>query len=268
MNPYPPSRCARTRRLCALPLAALLVAASPAAARACSIAPQFWVRNEALPGLVLQALPDTVYAGLFVPRREDERTGAWAPDSARAQRVYGQVFRVVEVAQAGAAPAPEVRPGGRIVLLRWGLGAGCQQEAPGRARQVAPGEVVFSAPRLRPRAAWAAGLPTFEVSAFDEHSYNPAHYRALGRGWTARLFRPGPLTAAEYARMYLAMPGRAAWLRDPAAATDRVRRWARANPGLTGRQPVRTMLQHLDYLAERMREEARDEQRRRASPRP
>ena len=251
-----------------LPLAALLVAVFAAPARACSIVPQFWVRTEAVPAMVLQALPDTVYMGMFVPTRWDGRTGVSAPDSAGARRVYGQVFRVRQVVQAGAAPAPEVRPGARIVLLQWGLGASCGNEAPDRARQVPPGDLAFFAPRPRPRAQWVAGLPTFESSPFDEHDYVPAHHRSSRGGWLGRLFSRRPMTAAEYARMFVALPGREAWLRDPAAAADQVRRWARANPRLVRRRPAETMLPHLDYVQERMREEALEAQRRRPAAAP
>lgn len=268
MRLHPPSTIPRAARLTrTLPLAALLVALCATPARACSIAPSFWVRDENVPAMVLQALPDSVYMGLFVPTRYDDRTGAAMPDSTEARRVYGQVFRVRRVVAAGAAPAAEVRPGARIVLLRWALGASCGDEAPSRAIQVRPGELTFHTPHLRPRAQWVGGVPTFESSAFDEHTYVPARFRSSA-GWMARLLGRGPLSVEEYVRVYREIPGREAWLGDPDAAADRVRRWARANPRLTRREPVKTMLTTLDYTQERMREEAVEARRRGAAPAP
>ena len=262
----------------ALALAAVLLGALAAPLFACSLIPLFWVREEQRPALVLQAMRDSVYLGRFIPERYDPKTDSAGLDPAQTRRVYGQLFRVREVVARGTGLPAGVRPGARVVVVYWGLSASCGADAPYQAFTAPPGHLAFVVPARRPLPAaeagqlsgWASGawhpargasapaLPVLEISA-HESSYVPWHHRH--RGTTSRihrLFRPRPMTVAEYATMYRAMPGRQEWLRDPRGSAQRVARWGQANPRLARRVPARTMAEYLTYTEWRMESEAKD----------
>jgi hypothetical protein len=252
--------------------AAVLLAATAGPLFACSIIPLFWVREEQQPALVLQALRDSVYLGTFVPWRFDPETDEVRLAPEEAERVYGQVLRVREVVARGSGLPPEVRPGARVVVLHWGLGASCGPEAPYRAYTAPPGHLAFVLPARRalpPSASWqpargasAPTLPVLEVSA-HERPYVAWYHRHRGtQSRIHRLFRPRPMTVEEYAAMYRAMPGRQEWLRDPRGTAGRVARWGQANPRLVRREPARRMVESLEYTVERMEDEAAEARER------
>lgn len=258
------------RRVGTAAAAVVVLGAAAAPLFACSLLPLFWVRDEAQPALVLEALRDSVYVGTFIPERYDPQTDSVSLDHASAKRVYGQVLRVREVVARGAGLPAEVRPGAQVVVIDWGLSASCGVDAPYQAYTAPPGQLAFVLPMRRSlpvsgawvqaRGASAPALPVLQLSA-HERSYVPAYqYRGLKRIY--RLLRPRPMTVEEYARMYRAMPGRQEWLRDPHAAARRVARWGQANPGLARREPARMMVEYLDYTAGRMEDEAKEQQAR------
>ncbi|HEU0302823.1 MAG TPA: hypothetical protein VFR37_25400 [Longimicrobium sp.] len=253
-------------RASTLALSVMLLGAIAAPLYACTIIPVFWVREEQQPALVLEALRDSVYVGTFVPERYDPRAHQARLVPAEAKRAYGQPFRVREVVARGEGLPAEVRPGARVVVLNWGLGASCGAEAPARAYSAPPGHQAFVLPARRPMpasASWqparradAPGLPVLEISPHEQVYVARYHRSQRTTNPLRRLFHPRPMTVREYAAMYRAMPGRQEWLRDPRGMAQRVARWGQANPGLARREPARTMVQHLDYMVERMESEA------------
>ena len=65
------------------------------------------------------------------------------------------------------------------------------------------------------------------------------------------------LTVHEYARFHRALPLRSEWFADPARAAAKVRSWARANPEIARRLPVRDILKEMEQELELRLEEMR-----------
>src|SRR3712207_837261 len=146
MNLRPPS----LRRVTGAAAVALVLLGTAAPLFACSIIPLFWVREERQPALVLEAMRDSVYVGTFIPERYDPQTDQVSLAPALTKRVYGQLFRVREVVARGTGLPPEVRPGARVVVVGWGLGASCGAEAPYQAFTAPPRHLAFVLPARRP----------------------------------------------------------------------------------------------------------------------
>jgi hypothetical protein len=183
--------------------------------------------------LVATATPDTVRADW--PTHGAIGTAPWP---ARGQVV--RVERSIGGDQAGPA-----------VLVPWAAGDRCSVVAwSSSARWLPPGTRGLFAAYLRPRAAWAHGLPTYDV--YNAHGQPYPQVEAME--WADRRV---PLLGIDALADFLAiLPTTSADSADPEAARRPLWAWARAHPRLATHEPASFFLSTLcdELLAYRMRD--------------
>ncbi|MBB4637460.1 hypothetical protein [Longimicrobium terrae] len=209
-----------------------MTAARPARPEVCSVAPVPSYR----PGLqlIVTATADTLLAG---PGSMEYRVEA---DSLGA--IYGQVARVERAGGADAAGLPAGTD--RVVLVPWGLDAGCHtvQWSSG-ARWIQPGMRGLVWSSLRPREQWVNGLPTLDVSG---------DYQAPSTGTVEEMPADSALTVDQLFDLVALLPESEA---DEAGKGDDqpLLRWAAANPGLARLYPARMMVGEAVFSVRRAR---------------
>jgi hypothetical protein len=133
------------------------------------------------------------------------------------QRVDGRDTAAVEAAfrEIGAR---------EVVLVPWEFDAGCRPAAWRRsARWAELGVAGFYVARLRERAHWSAGRPTFDVYFAGRYPYpSGSFFRAAPPAQPA-------LTPDEYFDLYGALPARRTPYREREQAGRRLWQWAERN---------------------------------------
>jgi hypothetical protein len=192
------------------------------------------VQMPTMAHFIATATADTVFAGAGSVRYV-VATGHSGPG--RDRSVFGQV---VSVTRTGGLAARTLRqPVERVVLVPWDYGADCTPIPWTKsAAWVAPGTHGLFTGVLRDSAHWAGGVPTFDVFTPDFDPYPQQVNRQRGR----RRAQVEIVPVEELFELMELFPD-TRLLRDSAeAATAPLFRWARANPGLTGRYPIADVL--------------------------
>jgi hypothetical protein len=252
-------------------VALLAFAVSASEARACSLIGGHAVRRPDATHLIAlptdrtlsaaRALPpDLAEVGHIAPISQHirepgrwwwwkERIAHWwkrARNAFRPPLPYGQVVRLERV---GGAHASRIRAAlaasrNEAVLVRWELGADC---GPARSERREPwldrGSRVFTTARLRAKAGWVGGRPTFDVTSFDYPYTEQAP-------WTdPRGHRVAGPRLAEYWELYETLPTFPQMERDTAAALAPMRAWVRAHPALAAHPAVQGSVVKAEGLA-------------------
>lgn len=130
----------------------------------------------------------------------------------------------------------------RAVLVPWDHDPSCQPipwTAP--PRWIPVGQTGFLGARLRPRARWVAGIPTFDVSDAWREPYSVERMRGLTTNMPDAA--KAIMTPEEYGSLYAALPELSEWQRDPTAAVRPLRTWRERNPDLAAKYPARWTIQ-------------------------
>ena len=229
---------------------ALLIGAVPAAPRGavCSISPLPEMRRPRDQPFIGTALDTTVRAG---PGAARVRAGA---------SVHGQLVRVDRLtARADSALRRAVADaGGRVVVVPWGVGPMCEHlPRTLSAPWMAPGTHGLFFARLRDRAHWVAGVPTFDSDGPQVVPYPGApnlRYQVRPRRLDGDSAESPLLDADEMLTVFDALPvvrdDRSAAM---VAAADSVRSWMRANRSLARRSPAWDMVWTYLYKGEEAR---------------
>lgn len=214
------------KRSVAAACACIAVAALPAGAHACSLAPFPIFRGGV--HLIATVAADTVLAGPGDVRYTLERGDA-------ERTVYGQVATVEQVPGADAA----IFPAGinRVVLVPWGYDASCRRTLwTSSARWVEPGtRGLFIWADLRPREQWVEGVPTFDVG--DPYQ-TPYPQKAYGDSLRS---------IEQVIELLELLPLQAEYEADAEAARRPLLAWARANPELARRYPASALVRDAVY---------------------
>ncbi len=159
----------RLVRCAAIPL---MIAALSRSAAACSLRAPWEINDPLMIAFMGSPLSDTVLAGdgSRRPVVAMGHSGAGAPRVA-----YGQRVRVDRVGDRARNALP--RDTREVVLVPWDYAADCSPVAWGRSARWLPDSLsgLFRA-RLRPRAQWARGIPTFDITGthFQPYSDRPS----------------------------------------------------------------------------------------------
>jgi hypothetical protein len=215
----------------------LLIALSAAQpARACSFQ-KVEIARDTAPYFVFEASPDTVPAP------------AWVADESRPPRTLSTFGQVARITRLAADADPDVRAalrhsGGRAVLVPWSVSADCRTEgwAVSSYRWITSSEPAFLSARLRPRSAWASGIPTFDVHAAYLQPF--PHEPSLGapRVRSAPEDRSQVLTAEEY----FALQTFEEWESAPGESRARLEHWLRTHPRLAAKYPANTLIEEAE----------------------
>lgn len=170
--------------------------------------------------------------------------------------IYGQLVSVERL--AAAVPAElraQIRAAGdRVVLVPWDYDAGCTPVPWARsARWLEDDERGVFEARLREREHWVSDIPTLDVRAPQMVPYPAAIPRAAREPYVG-----AALTADEMLDFIDALPTFEESRQDPPRALARLESWARANPELAARYPVRHTLDRARATAARNVVLARD----------
>lgn len=221
-------RCVSRLLRCAAIL--LMIAALSRSAAACSLRAPWEINDPLMIAFMGSPLPDTVPAGdgWLRPVVAKGHSAAGAPRAA-----YGQRVRVDRVGDRARNALP--RNTREVVLVPWDYAADCRPVAWGRSARWLPDSLsgVFRA-RLRPRAEWAQGMPTFDI--FGTH-FQPYRDRPPGATVFDGVSSTEPrLSAHALLSFYDALP-------PPGVAPDTLAalQWitrTRADTALVGRYPV------------------------------
>jgi hypothetical protein len=220
-------------RRTAVLLVAPLFAAGPA--EACTKIPLPAPLGGAAIYFTGSATPDTVLAGAGAVEFRRDAGEDGPPDD---RPIHGQLVRVDRIGGPGIERLP---PGVReVVIVPWSYGAACEPRRWSSSARWAPiGEHGFFRADLRDVEHWVSGRPTF-----DMHNPGAIPYTGDRRAGTpARVDGEGALLSVDQVfDLHEALPSWASLERNPPAALDRLRAWARANPDLAARPPAEQML--------------------------
>ena len=235
----------------------VLTASAAQPAHACSLQNVGIARGTA-PYFVFVASPDTAPVPAWTTKEEN-------PPATLSE--FGQVVQITRFAEGAEPAGPDVREAleqsnGRAVLVPWGYDASCRTVGWGRAsyRWVKSSIPAFVSAQLRPRSAWADGIPTFDVHTayLEPYPHEP---------WlNARHFRKPPkdlsqlLTAEQYFQLYGALPTFEAWKQAPEKSLQQIKQWLQAHPRLAEKYPANALLDEAE--AERRYAEAQAERER------
>lgn len=213
----------------------LTMAALPRSAAACSLRAPWEINDPRMLAFMGTPLADTVRAGngAMLPVVAMGHSGRGA-----ARTVYGQRVRVDRMGDAARrALPPDTR---EVVLVPWDYAADCTPVAWGQSARWLPDapSSLFRA-RLRPRAEWAEGLPTFDLLDAAFQPYRERAERTVT--FDGVLSREPRLGALALLSFYDALPptGRAP---DTLAALQWMTR-TQADTALAGRYPVTAFMQ-------------------------
>ncbi|WP_310571594.1 hypothetical protein [Gemmatimonas sp.] len=209
---------------------AMMLAGLTRSAAACSLVAPWEINDPLMIAFIGSPLADTVRAG-DGSRRPVVAMGHSGNGAARV--AYGQRVRVSRLGNRARKALP---PGTReAVLVPWDYAADCRPVAWGRSARWLPDSLsgLFRA-RLRPRAEWAQGIPTFDITGAH---FQP--YRDAPRGADVSSREPR-LSAHALLSFYDALP---AWGREPDtfAGRDWINR-IRADTALANRYPVTSLI--------------------------
>jgi hypothetical protein len=230
---------ARRWSIAVLFLAALTIGASPALA--CDPVWLPMARPDGISVFVALALADTVLEGAIAAAKARLHPGFGGRlDTAVGDTRGGQRVRLLK----WETDSPQPR---EAVLVPWAYGPDCRPIAwGGRLRWMPEGARGAVTGWLRPREGWIGGLPTFDVEmAWREPVWAEAEPRWPEAGPGARRMTP-----EEFAELYAALPTEELLRRDPAAAAELMRRWARDHGELARLAPAGTMLGYVSRYAE------------------
>jgi hypothetical protein len=213
---------------------------------------------------------------VFVASPDTASVPAWAAKEDRPPQTlsaFGQIVQITRFAEGTEPAGPDVREAlkrsnGRAVLVPWGYDPSCRTVGWGRAsyRWVKSSMPAFVSAQLRPRSAWANGIPTFDVHTayLEPYPHEP---------WlNARHFQEPPkdrsqlLTAAEYFQLYGALPTFEAWKEAPEKSLQQIKQWLQTHPRVAKRYPANALLEEAE--AEVRSAEAQAELERLRSIRP
>ena len=182
--------------------------ASAAPPQHCPLAVLSGLRSQGTSYLVVTPAADTVRA-------------AAARGGDRA--LHGQVVRLDRsIGEQRAA-------GMRAVLVPWGRDDSCRRVRwASSARWLRPGKPALVEAKLRPRARWVHGMPTYDVDAADRQPY-PEKGEV---GWEEPL-----LSVTEFADFLASAPTEEADSLDPEAARRPLWTWARRHRALAAKGP-------------------------------
>lgn len=186
-----------------------------------------WLQADSAGWVIAVATGDSAIAGTW------NRPAWWdsvGRDTAGPRRldVYGQ-WATIE-----RASDPRV-VGTRALFVRWSTGGMCEPEPSLTAHAFAPGTRFFAGGSRRADAI--GGVAVHDITAFTPE-------------YAGRFVKDDPpedwLSVDEYAVFYDAMPALAQWLANRPVRRRDIRAWARANPSLSARQPVRWALDAME----------------------
>lgn len=193
---------------------------------------------------------------VFVASQDTTAVPAWSAKKdhpAETLSAFGQIVQITQFGE-GAEPAEsDVREAlrrskGRAVLVPWSVAPNCRTQGWGRSsyRWITSPVPAFVSAQVRPRSAWADGIPTFDVHVayVEPYPHEP---------WLhARHFREPPedlsqlLTAGEYFQLYGALPTFAAWEQSPDRSVQQLKKWLQAHPRLARKYPANTLLEEAE----------------------
>jgi hypothetical protein len=173
----------------------------------------------------------------------------WQPAGSR-RPIVGQLVLIQSV--SGASAPLLQRAAGRsrhAILVPWDHDPGCQPIPwTTQPRWIPVGQTGFVAARLRPRARWVDGIPTFDVSDAWREPYSVERMKLLTTNMPEAA--SAIMTPAEYASLYAALPELSAWQRDPIAAVQPLRAWRDRYPDLAAKYPARWSIETTVRWAE------------------
>jgi hypothetical protein len=180
---------------------------------------------------------DTVFAGPG-DVKYDVAPGHFGPPVDR--RIYGQR---VAVERVGGPAADQLRGFSHVVLVPWDYAADCTPTPWARsARWVDADTRGFFIARLRDKAHWSEGVPTFDVFTPEMYPYPQRVGRMLrGQAMASIMDLDQVFALADL------LPGETE-LRDSAEiAAAPLFAWARSNPGLAQRYPASEVIRMVRY---------------------
>jgi hypothetical protein len=204
------------------------------------------LRHAAETHLIVTATADTRQGGEGVAPftfADWQRPGKRPP-------ISGQVVVLARVSGASARVVRKAAgPTRRVVLVPWDHDSGCQPitwSAP--PRWIPVGQAGFVAARLRPRARWVDGMPTFDVSDAWREPYSVERMKLLTTNMPDAA--KAIMTPEEYGSLYAALPELSEWQRDPIAAVRPLQAWRHRNPHLAAKYPARWTMETTVRWAE------------------
>lgn len=214
-------------RCAAIPL---MIAALSRSAAACSLRAPWEINDPLMIAFMGSPLSDTVLAGdgSRRPVVAMGHSGVGAPRVA-----YGQRVRVDRLGDRARTALP--RNTREVVLVPWDYAADCSPVAWGHSARWLPDSLsgLFRA-RLRPRAQWAQGIPTFDITGTH---FQPYRDRPSGATvFNEMSSRESRLSALALLSLYDALPPQGV-APDTLAALQWITRM-RADTALANRYPV------------------------------
>jgi hypothetical protein len=207
------------------------------------------LRQAAETHLIATATADTREAGEGVA---PFTFADWQPPGER-PTIAGQVVVLERV--SGASERLVRRAAGptrRAVLVPWDHDPGCQPITWSAApRWIPVGQTGFVAARLRPRARWVEGIPTFDVSDAWREPYSVERVKLLTTNMADAA--AAIMTPEEYGSLYAALPELCEWQRDPISAVRPLHAWRDRNPRLAAKYPARWRMETTVRWAESQR---------------
>ncbi len=193
----------------------------PREAAACSERRAFGTRAPLI--VLVTARSDTVRAGPGPITYTDADSG----DARDSRPVFGQVFRLDRVGGEVPRELASARAAGRteVVLVPYEALCGDVWRWHDSSRWTQAGSQILTDARLRPRAQWVGGRPTFDVNP-DHHAYPRAYIFTREERDKPRMTST---QAFEFSRV---LPTYEEVQRDAFAAYQPLLRWMRANPQL------------------------------------
>jgi hypothetical protein len=190
---------------------------------------------------------------VFVASRDSVAVPAWSRPSARppeSSTAFGQLVRVTRFLDGTATRSADLPASGfeMAVLVPWGLSAGCGTTGWGGASHlwVRSSEPAFVNASLRPRSAWANGIPTFDVYVAYEEPFPHEPWLSANHVVEPPRDRGQILTADEYFQLYTALPTFEDWERGPHESRVRIRAWLASRPALASKYPASALLAEAD----------------------
>lgn len=193
----------------------------PGEATACSTRRAFGTRAPLI--VLATARSDTVRAGPGPIAYTDGDSG----DARDSRPIFGQVFRLDRVGGEVPRELASARAAGNseVVLVPYGWECGDVWRWASSTRWTKPGLQILTDVRLRPRAQWVSGRPTFDVN--PDHDAYPRAYI-----FTREEQDKPRMTSAQAYEFSRVLPTYAEVQRDAFAAYRPLLRWVRANPQL------------------------------------
>ena len=229
------------RRSCVL-LAFLTLAIGGEPVEACSMAPlPPWRGSNTL--FIGRAMRDTLLAG---PGPNPLSAGIGHFGRADLGPVFGQLVRVEQLERSAATSLGQALTASdsSVVVVPWDYGPDCRPLRWSRsAHWMTPAARGLFIVRLRDRAHWVRGRPTFDAYTPE---FTPYPYlfgtRAPRRDETTGRLR---LTAEELLDLYEALPDLSNDGAPNAEELERLRGWMRAHPSLVGREPAAEFISNV-----------------------